>query len=64
MFVARKMLKTSAVKKLMLDTDRAFYCPRDPYQDTPQSIGYDATISAPHMVILNILYIVFLFGIP
>ena len=29
--------------------DRAHYSPRMPYQDTPQSIGHAATISAPHM---------------
>ena len=29
--------------------DRAHYAPHAPYQDSPQSIGYRATISAPHM---------------
>lgn len=29
--------------------DRAHYAPYAPYQDSPQSIGYRATISAPHM---------------
>ena len=29
--------------------DRAHYAPALPYHDSPQSIGFDATISAPHM---------------
>lgn len=29
--------------------DRAHYAPSSPYQDSPQPIGYGATISAPHM---------------
>ena len=34
---------------MMLDTDRADFCPYNPYDDCPQSIGFNATISAPHM---------------
>ncbi|KAI9860151.1 MAG: hypothetical protein M1813_006261 [Trichoglossum hirsutum] len=33
----------------MLGVDRACYCPRTAYEDSPQSIGFSATISAPHM---------------
>jgi len=33
----------------MLSTDRIHYAKHNPYQDSPQSIGYHATISAPHM---------------
>lgn len=29
--------------------DRAHYAPASAYEDSPQSIGYAATISAPHM---------------
>lgn len=29
--------------------DRGHYAPRNPYNDSPQSIGHAATISAPHM---------------
>ncbi|KAK2757857.1 hypothetical protein FQN54_004263 [Arachnomyces sp. PD_36] len=29
--------------------DRAHYCPSSPYVDSPQTIGFSATISAPHM---------------
>lgn len=37
------------VQKAMLTVDRAYYAPDSPYSDHPQSIGYNATISAPHM---------------
>ena len=34
----------------MLKVDRSHYCPsQNPYMDAPYSIGYGATISAPHM---------------
>ena len=33
----------------MTSVDRAHYAPSAPYEDRPQSIGYRATISAPHM---------------
>jgi len=32
-----------------LQVDRAHYAPSSPYEDRPQSIGFRATISAPHM---------------
>ena len=35
--------------------DRKHYAKGSPYQDAPQGIGYGVTISAPHMVPLNIL---------
>ncbi|EFO23289.1 protein-L-isoaspartate O-methyltransferase [Loa loa] len=37
------------VEEVMLGVDRADFCPQNPYQDCPQQIGYNATISAPHM---------------
>lgn len=35
----------------MLKIDRKFYCPPGarPYEDAPQGIGHNVTISAPHM---------------
>lgn len=33
----------------MKKVDRAHYAPSRPYSDSPQPIGYSATISAPHM---------------
>ncbi|TEB34048.1 protein-L-isoaspartate O-methyltransferase [Coprinellus micaceus] len=45
------IMKSDSVAKAMGDTDRANYVPnkRHAYDDSPQSIGYGATISAPHM---------------
>ncbi|XP_026864639.1 l-isoaspartyl protein carboxyl methyltransferase, like isoform X1 [Electrophorus electricus] len=37
------------VFEAMLATDRRIYSKDYPYEDSPQSIGYKATISAPHM---------------
>ncbi len=37
------------VKAAFLKVDRGFYAPEAPYEDSPQDIGYGATISAPHM---------------
>ena len=33
----------------MKAVDRKNYCTFNPYVDSPQSIGYGTTISAPHM---------------
>lgn len=34
----------------MKSVDRGDFAPRAPYEDAPQRIGYNATVSAPHMV--------------
>uniref|UniRef100_A0A671FC31 Protein-L-isoaspartate(D-aspartate) O-methyltransferase n=1 Tax=Rhinolophus ferrumequinum TaxID=59479 RepID=A0A671FC31_RHIFE len=44
------IIKTDKVFEVMLATDRAHYAKCNPYMDSPQSIGFQATISAPHMV--------------
>ncbi|KAK9468149.1 protein-L-isoaspartate O-methyltransferase [Lipomyces arxii] len=44
-----QILKSPQIINAMRSTDRAFFSPRSPYQDAPQSIGHGATISAPHM---------------
>ncbi|XP_030637289.1 protein-L-isoaspartate(D-aspartate) O-methyltransferase isoform X3 [Chanos chanos] len=44
------IIKSDKVYEVMLATDRAHYSRCNPYMDSPQSIGYQATISAPHMV--------------
>lgn len=44
-----KIIKDDRVRQAMLATDRGFYAPTRPYDDTPQPIGYGQTISAPHM---------------
>ncbi|KAI0397943.1 protein-L-isoaspartate O-methyltransferase [Xylariaceae sp. FL0594] len=43
------MITQEAVKNAFLKVDRGNYSPYFPYEDSPQSIGHKATISAPHM---------------
>ncbi|XP_040614131.1 protein-L-isoaspartate(D-aspartate) O-methyltransferase isoform X3 [Mesocricetus auratus] len=43
------IIKTDKVFEVMLSTDRSHYAKSNPYMDSPQSIGFQATISAPHM---------------
>lgn len=43
------IIKNPRVFEAMASIDRAFYSRNNPYQDSPQRIGYSATISAPHM---------------
>ncbi|KTG03347.1 hypothetical protein cypCar_00014518 [Cyprinus carpio] len=43
------IIKSDRVYDVMLATDRAHFSRCNPYMDSPQSIGYQATISAPHM---------------
>ncbi|CEO96581.1 hypothetical protein PBRA_005190 [Plasmodiophora brassicae] len=45
------IVKDDRILKAMMQVDRGHYVPRsgDPYEDSPQPIGYNATISAPHM---------------
>ena len=43
-------IKSQLVYDTLLAIDRKFYVPSSPYyNDSPSSIGYGATISAPHM---------------
>uniref|UniRef100_A0A8C6V7U7 Protein-L-isoaspartate(D-aspartate) O-methyltransferase n=1 Tax=Naja naja TaxID=35670 RepID=A0A8C6V7U7_NAJNA len=44
------IIKSDKVFEVMLATDRSHYAKCNPYMDSPQSIGFQATISAPHMV--------------
>ncbi|KAL1303179.1 hypothetical protein AAFC00_006605 [Neodothiora populina] len=43
------LITSERVKEAMKGVDRAHYSPTRPYEDSPQSIGHSATISAPHM---------------
>ncbi|XP_076354006.1 protein-L-isoaspartate(D-aspartate) O-methyltransferase-like isoform X1 [Tachypleus tridentatus] len=43
------IIHSEIVERIMLSVDRAHYCKSNPYMDSPQGIGYSATISAPHM---------------
>ncbi|XP_061855043.1 protein-L-isoaspartate(D-aspartate) O-methyltransferase isoform X2 [Colius striatus] len=44
------IIKSQRVFDVLLATDRGHYIKHFPYMDSPQSIGYKATISAPHMM--------------
>jgi len=43
------IIRSPVVQKAMTLVDRCNYVPQRPYDDTPQSIGFGQTISAPHM---------------
>uniref|UniRef100_A0A914WMP5 Protein-L-isoaspartate O-methyltransferase n=1 Tax=Plectus sambesii TaxID=2011161 RepID=A0A914WMP5_9BILA len=43
------VFKSERVEKALLAVDRGDFCPHNPYMDSPQTIGFQATISAPHM---------------
>jgi protein-L-isoaspartate(D-aspartate) O-methyltransferase len=47
--VNKGVIKSKEVAQAMLLVDRKFYTQNNPYTDSPQRIGYGATISAPHM---------------
>src|SRR5262249_16471578 len=53
------VVKSHSVENAMRRTDRAFYArhPSDAYIASPQEIGYDQTLSAPHMhaIVLELL---------
>ena len=42
-------IKDDKVFNTMLNVDRRDFCSYNPYRDSPQSINYNVTISAPHM---------------
>ncbi|KAF9384601.1 hypothetical protein CPB97_005533 [Podila verticillata] len=44
-----KLITQPTVENAMLIVDRGKYSRFQPYEDAPQTIGYGATISAPHM---------------
>jgi len=44
-----KIVTTQDVADVMAAVDRGYFTNNNPYQDRPQGLGYQATISAPHM---------------
>ena len=42
-------IKSEKVHKALMSVDRADFSPNSPYDDSPRPIGYNVTISAPHM---------------
>ena len=45
------IIKDKRIVDAMKAVDRGNFCKYNAYVDSPQSIGYHVTISAPHMVI-------------
>uniref|UniRef100_A0A914DPK4 protein-L-isoaspartate(D-aspartate) O-methyltransferase n=1 Tax=Acrobeloides nanus TaxID=290746 RepID=A0A914DPK4_9BILA len=45
---------SECTKQIMLSFDRADFCPLNPYEDRPQQVGFNTTISAPHMHALTL----------
>ncbi|KAF6213138.1 hypothetical protein GE061_010853 [Apolygus lucorum] len=43
------VIRSDIVADVMASVDRGKYSDSNPYDDSPQSIGYNVTISAPHM---------------
>ena len=43
-----RLIKSTRVRDAMSSVDRAHYASYSPYEDSPQGIGFGATISAPH----------------
>lgn len=50
LYLENGVIKAPAVEQAMLQVDRGNFVQNSAYSDTPISIGYGATISAPHMV--------------
>jgi protein-L-isoaspartate(D-aspartate) O-methyltransferase len=46
---AKGVLTSEAVSYALKSVDRGKFCSVRPYEDSPQPIGYNVTISAPHM---------------
>jgi protein-L-isoaspartate(D-aspartate) O-methyltransferase len=45
----KKVIVSKKVENAMLCVDRKFYTKTNPYEDKPQFLGFNTTISAPHM---------------
>lgn len=47
--IEENVIFSNKVIKVLLAVDRGYFSSLNPYEDSPKSIGYNATISAPHM---------------
>ena len=55
--IQSNFIRTEKVLRAMLEVDRNDFAPKFPYDDRPISIGYNVTISAPHMHALALEYL-------
>jgi len=46
---SNNIIKSPDVKNVMIQVDRGNYIKHNPYMDAPQGLGFNITISAPHM---------------
>ena len=54
---SKNIIKTQKVYNSMIQIDRGDFSPENPYEDSPQPIGFNATISAPHMHAFALSYL-------
>ena len=47
--IQSNLIRSKSVESALRQTDRGNYAPSDCYADSPQRIGFNVTISAPHM---------------
>jgi len=47
--IERRAIKSKEVEEVMRSIDRGDFAPKDAYFDSPQQIGFNTTVSAPHM---------------
>jgi protein-L-isoaspartate O-methyltransferase len=44
-----KIIRSNKDFDIMLEIDRGFYAPKNPYHDAPQALGHGINLSAPQM---------------
>jgi len=47
--IAKGAIQSKEVEEVMRSIDRGDFSPKEPYVDRPQQLGFNTTISAPHM---------------
>lgn len=60
--VKQGIVKSPEVTAVMKAVDRGDFTAYDAYSDRPQSIGFQATISAPHMHAFALVILYFIIG--
>ncbi|KAL4454560.1 hypothetical protein ABPG74_021765 [Tetrahymena malaccensis] len=55
--INRGTIQTKEVEQALLQVDRSEFVNNNPYEDSPKQIGYNVTISAPHMHAFSLHYL-------